>query len=245
MTSEPTTSGLKKTLFLHIQKTGGTSVVNMVRKHYRSLCSHGDCLGHPPSEFRDVEFVSGHFGYSYFEELMKDRYLFTFLRDPIDRIISFYYFCKTRDPKEYEVYQRAHNLVLEDFLYAGLKEKLVKFYIWNNQTWQLACGFCNPKGLWHDDFFSDELLRLAIDHVMTFSRIGITETLEADKKLIAGDLGFDYVASEPYNVNPDRPRKEDISPLALEILHDLTRLDRELYDRIIQARSARISKRMP
>ena len=35
---------------------------------------------------------------------MDKRYSFIFLRNPIERVLSYYYFCKSRDPKEFEIY---------------------------------------------------------------------------------------------------------------------------------------------
>ncbi len=233
-----TAMGLRQAVFLHIQKTGGTSIIGGLRPYYGSLCSHGDCWGRPSAEFWGPDFVSGHVGYSYFEDLIKDRYSFTVLRDPVERIISLYYFCRKRDPQEYEIYQRAHTMSFEEFLNAGFTDKLVKDYIWNNQTWQLACGYEDPKGRCHDDFGEDTLLELAQEHLAAFSRVGTTEALAEDAALIAADLGLkDGVTVKPSNVTPDRPRREDLSPAAREMLQDLTLLDSELCQHAVRFHS--------
>ncbi|MCH7920168.1 MAG: sulfotransferase family 2 domain-containing protein, partial [Planctomycetes bacterium] len=100
-----------RVLFLHIQKTAGSSIVELARDHYdKSVISHGDFGGHKPEDFQDVAFVSGHFGYEFARPLMSDRYSFTFLRDPVDRVLSFYYFCRRMDSNEFEIYSLAQGL---------------------------------------------------------------------------------------------------------------------------------------
>ena len=60
------TSKLKKGLFLHIQKTAGSSLITFARQHYwRNLINHGDFAGHHPDEFKNTKFLSGHFGYNF------------------------------------------------------------------------------------------------------------------------------------------------------------------------------------
>jgi len=82
-------------LFLHIQKTAGTSIVDWVRPFYGSenFVSHGDYLngrtddelekivnarGKAPRDFKDFPFVSGHFGFDFARQIMDKRFSFTF-----------------------------------------------------------------------------------------------------------------------------------------------------------------------
>ena len=94
-------SSPKPALFLHIQKTAGSSIVDLARQAYGSdeVVSHGDFFLQPaPSsldalvdakgdgsrEFADHAFISGHFGFGFAQPMMQGRYSFTFLRDPIE-----------------------------------------------------------------------------------------------------------------------------------------------------------------
>ena len=109
---------MRRVLFLHIQKTAGTSVQEMARIAYGSdrVVSHGDFVSLGVEGCRSYDFVSGHFGFAFARPLMEGRYCFTFLRDPIDRIISLYEFCKTRDPLEFPIYAIAQRTDLVGFL---------------------------------------------------------------------------------------------------------------------------------
>ena len=74
---------------------------------------HGDYQGRKPEEFQDVSFVSGHFGYEFAHQLMEGRFMFTFLRDPIKRVLSLYFYCKKLNPDELEIYKLAQELSLK------------------------------------------------------------------------------------------------------------------------------------
>jgi len=218
-------------LFLHIQKTAGSSIVKLAKDHYgESLISHGDFVGHRPEEFKNIAFVSGHFGYKYAKSLMESRYFFTFLRDPAERILSFYYYNRTRDIDEFPMTRIAHELDLEQFLKAGLVDPFVKSRIWNNQTWQLAHGFEHGTDRYASTFEEQELLDLAISHIEKFSHVGFTETFEYDKEIIFSALGLHESKKEVcVNKTGIRLMATDLSPVESMLLEELTALDRLLY----------------
>lgn len=219
-------------LFLHIQKTAGSSLVHLARQFYGdSMTSHGDCWKHSPEDLQDVAFVSGHIGFDYARRLMSNRFAFTFLRDPIDRVLSMYYFCRTRDPAEFMIYRRASELGLEEFLHAGFTDPWVKKNIWNNQVWQLAHGYAHLDGRTIDDFQADTLLALAIEHVQQLSYVGFTERTDHDIPFLLSQLGIPLPATPPkLNTTPNRPKASTLSSYARQMLTRLTELDRELYE---------------
>jgi hypothetical protein len=226
-----TRQGTVPALFLHIQKTAGSSIVHLARQYYgASITSHGDCWGLPPEQFRDIGFVSGHIGYDYARHLMKKRFSFTFLRDPAERILSMYYFCRSRDPTEFDIYRKAHELDLPHFLEAGLSDPFMRMRIWNNQVWQLAHGYTHLDDKTVDDFSENDLLNLAKEHLREFSYVGFTETFDTDAAVIVASLEFPEMKQMPrLNTSPDRPVLTSLSPTIRSLLDELTLLDRELY----------------
>ena len=228
-------SNKKPAIFVHIQKTAGTSIIDLIRQHYQQkyVMSHGDYLAGVDharfkndswideqliSKFHNVSFLSGHFGYDFARLFMPERYSFTFLRDPVERVLSFYYFCRNQDPNEYEIYRLCQQLSLDEFLKKGLEHSEVNAHIWNNQVWQLACGFGNPENRGLSSFGPEELLDRAIKHLDRFSYVGFTETFEEDRDNILKDLDIcppkEKFAS---NANRDRPTSKDLPAIDVEV----------------------------
>lgn len=238
---------LKPAVFMHIQKTAGTTIVELARSAYgdHNVMSHDDYLKGINSctltgevrvdekvlqDFDNIPFLSGHFGYGFAKRYMPGRYSFTFLRDPIERILSFYYFCRGCDPTKFALYQLSQQLTLDEFLQRGLVDPEVKIFIWNNQVWQMACGFgvldtrplCSFEGI--------ELLELASKHIDEFSYVGFAETFEADRDRILRDLGIvPPEARIVLNASLGRPTYNDLPQSTKDLLFELTELDRVLY----------------
>lgn len=218
-------------LFLHIQKTAGTSIVHLARQFYgESLVSHGDYWGQTYEQLRRVRFISGHIGYNFAQHLMDHRFSFTFLRDPGERILSMYYFCRQRNPDEFDIYRKAHEMDLAKFLEAGLSDPCIRMHIWNNQVWQLAHGYTHLDARTVSDFNGTELLSLAKDHLLEFSYVGFTETFESDAAFVLTKLGLPVTKQMPkLNDSPGRPVVATLAPDVRLLLDELTVLDRELY----------------
>ena len=219
-------------LFLHIQKTAGTSVVNTVKKYYgNNFISHLDYHLHKPGEFCDTDFVSGHFGYDYAQQLMKPRYCFTFLRDPAERVLSFYYFCLRSNPEDYEVYKMAQELNIDDFLDLGLDHPKVKPFIWNHQAWQLASGWGNAVRKSISSYDEKDMINSAILHLAEFDHVGFRETFDEDMAIILNGIGIKNVCQvAKTNVGHNRSRIEDLPPSTRDRLRRITVLDQILYD---------------
>lgn len=180
---------------------------------------------------RNVGFISRHIGYHYARPLMSRRYSFTYLRHPGERILSMYYFCRSHDPREFEIYQRAHAMGLVEFLRAGFTDPWVRKNIWNNQVWQLAHGYAHSDKRRIDDFSEAELLQLAKEHLGEFSHVGFTETFAADTAPVLEALVLPPMKTLPTaNAGPARPALADQPAEVRELLDQLTALDRQLIE---------------
>jgi hypothetical protein len=234
------------TLFLHIQKTAGSTLVNIVKESYGvdNVTSHGD-YGLPPKEMsqinsatgvmtqelREKSFISGHFGFDFAQELIGERFSFTFLREPKSRIISLYYFCRTRDPNEYGLYKVANNLSFDNFLSEGLNSPDVKAFIWNNQTWQLAMGFGNKFKKSVNDYSASELFEMAIKNLDLFSYVGFTETFKNDRDFVLKSMNIPVPETNLFvNSGGNRLDISELNSKTLDSLTSLTELDSKLYE---------------
>ena len=228
----------QRVVFLHMAKTAGTSIVHFFRQRLPqgSICSHGDFLSLPGDSNARLEalgqykFVSGHFGYKDVIELLPGAYSFTFLRDPVDRILSFYKFCMHPDmQRQFAVARAARDLGLDGFLDSRLPE--VVEAVDNLQTWQLASSY------WQDDrraleHLSEEgLLELASNHLQELSHVGLTETFDEDLASILVDLDIDATipASKQF-VTADPLSRDSLNPATLNVLLDRVALDYQLLE---------------
>lgn len=239
------TAGQVKALFLHIQKTAGTSIIHLARQYYGSnLTSHGDCWKGRPQDFQDVGFVSGHIGYQFAKPLMQNRFSFTFLRDPVERILSMYYFCRSRNPDEFDIYRRANELDLPDFLEAADWDPCIRKNIWNNQVWQLAHGYAHQDERTITDFSEAEMIGLAKQHLLKFSHVGLMESFDSDSNIVLTALGIPTSHQMPrLNNLPGRPNTAAMSQSVLALLDGLTVLDRQLYAFAVAQRNTSVAKR--
>ena len=228
-------------MFLHIQKTAGTSVVETARNFYKgSVISHGDHQGQSPKAFKKTGFVSGHFGYDYARRLMKSRYSFTFLRDPVERVLSFYYYCRRSDPDEYPVYRLAQEQPLDAFLDMALDHQPVKSYIWNYQAWQLSCGWDNLARHSILTYDPSKMIDEARAHLSKFDYVGFTETFDRDMGVIFKRLGISGAGPLlKTNVSGPRPRVTDLPSSTRNRLRQITELDQILYDYALARRKRR------
>lgn len=223
---------LSSAVFVHIQKTAGSSIVNIAQGYYgKSLISYLDYDGRRPEEFQDVAFVSGHFGYEFARPLMSDRYSFTFLRDPVERVLSLYYFFKKMDSNEFEMYSLAQGLNLEEFIKLSLKNNHLRTVVCNHQAWQLAHGYGHGTDRNYFTFEEQEMQDLAMSHLEKFSYVGFTETFEADRNIILNRLGVPIPKKDiVVNAGGNRPSIQDLPDSIVDLLGKVTRLDQELYD---------------
>jgi len=247
---------MRTAIFMHIQKTAGTTITSLARKHYgmANVISHGDYvniinnlyskdLKDKQNELRtalnDKLFISGHFGYDFCSVFMADRYSFTFLRDPVERILSFYYFCLGRDPAQFSIYKIVQNTSLNSFLKMGLEHNNdVNTHIWNNQLWQLAHGYGHLKNAPPATASPDSIEERAYANVKKFNFVGIVENFQHDRNKILNDLGIplpnDNVRA---NASPKRPTAKDLPQSTRQLLKELTTLEQALYDEIVAKRS--------
>jgi len=212
-------------IFLHIPKTAGTTLLKIINQNYdkRSVCSIYPKPGEKTLEIfkslsearkRKIMFLSGHFLFGIHELLPFPSTYITFLRDPVDRVISFYHFI-LRNPKHY-----LHNKVksrkmgLEEFIQSNITNET-----FNEQT-ALIAG--SKKGV--------NRLEIAKENIRNnFSFIGFTEMFDESLMLLKRTLGWGNVFYTRENVARNRPVKERISGGTAKLIEEKNMRDIELY----------------
>jgi len=213
-------------VFLHMQKAAGTSLCEILPQCLGGpSISHGDYLKYQPHELASFRFIAGHFGYDYLRAIPGRNFTFTFLREPVDRVVSLYYFMQNRDAREYEIYSLAQQISFTEFVRSN--QPLVSTHIDNHQVRQLARGWPYEQLR----ATGEQLLAQAIANLDSLSFFGFQETFESDVMELARRLD---VQIEPQQLpRSNRSQRPDVSELSTDVVESIrrrTELDRRLYE---------------
>lgn len=209
-------------IFLHIPKTGGTTLNSIIDTNYNDYCDNKGIFDYgwqiPLPKYlskvgdkKKLELLRGHLFFGAHKHLPQKKYTYiTILRNPIERVISEYYFIKrwsTDRPlllsiKKKSLYEFVTN---EDF--NGLT--------FNRQTLMLAGNY--------------NLKAAKSNLEKHFSVVGITERFNETLNIIEKKLGWEIDKYEKKNVTKNRPTVEEISNEILDTIRKKNQKDIELH----------------
>jgi hypothetical protein len=147
----------------------------------------------------------------------------TFLRDPVDRVLSHYYRHRPRKQSKREQPGRVSGGKITT---ASLEEALADPPLpeLSNLATRFLCGHPSPMR---------ELPASALDdakaNLREFAFVGIQERFEESIVLLQRTLGLDLVPYLNRHVSVDRPAVEQIPDEQLALIEQCNRLDAELY----------------
>ncbi|MAS33846.1 MAG: hypothetical protein CL610_07560 [Anaerolineaceae bacterium] len=222
------------TIFLHIPKTGGNTLSQILRRlynseHTRSIYSLKDLdtfLNAPLEDRSTVELLEGHFSYGIHDYLPRPSSYITMLRDPVERILSLYYYI-LREPANY-----LHRTVvdqqmsLEAFVNSNLTIEVTNF-----QTRALAGMTLDPDST---QVVGEEALMLAQRRLReNFAVAGVLDKFDESLVLLSDHFGWNLSDSKlsytKGNVSHGRPTRHDISDHIYRAILKTNELDYELY----------------
>ena len=193
------------TFFVHIPKTGGTTLHNFLASHYPNdqICPerHNHLTNLTIRELSAFRLFSGHFDWTSIDLFpVRSRRIVTILRDPTTRLLSMYRFLRAHDPN----YARARNLdlILLANVYtaeAFFMHSSVRASPWFNNGLVNALAGTIGFGRWEraqkaagptETVRYDKLLDLAKARIGLCTAVGLFEAFEQSVQLIASQLGF-------------------------------------------------------
>ncbi len=217
-------------IFLHIPKAGGSTLHRIIEKQYEPstiftipsfYSSKEEFRQAAEFQLKEIKVLKGHMFFGLPDVLPNPSTYITLLRDPVERIISHYYYV-LRTPIHY-LYKdvKSKNMSLKEYVCSGLSGELD-----NGQT-RLIAGFnfsdtAQPA--------SQEMLEVAKQNLKShFAVVGIAE--EFNKTLIILKKGFGW--KMPFyvkeNTTKNRLMKERIPKETLDVIKKHNELDIELY----------------
>lgn len=228
-------------VFLHIPKAAGTTLHTILEKHY-PRASHYSIFEEPARQLQElgarpqkqrekIRLLKGHFAYGAHQHLVGPSTYVTLLRNPVDRVISHYYYVK-RTPRHY-LYQKvtAENMDLAAYITLRLTEEL------DNGQVRLLCGVDRdiPWGACGRDHL-EQAKRNISEH---FAVAGVLERFDESLALMGHKLDWQWT---PYyeNQNITKEKNERLEPSTLNVIRKANEFDLELYEWV----SARLDKEL-
>ncbi|MCA9296884.1 MAG: sulfotransferase family 2 domain-containing protein [Phycisphaerales bacterium] len=253
--SRATTDDAPLLIHLHVPKTAGTTLSRMLRLRLlrwppSHWFDHTTVMGYynvpwlekryalmralPERRQRRVRFFgSHHFGYGVHEHLPSYRSpaYFTFLRDPLERAMSSYYFLR----KEGRV---PDGMSLPDFAHQPTPFRT--FHFDNCQVRFLA----GEHGDVVDVPFgacTTAMLDRACARLDEMFFVGIVEDFDASVCRFADRLGLRSMVYATSQQTKDRPQREDVDPATIDALRAMNELDQRLYDHAMALHRAAVA----
>lgn len=220
----------KQYMFLHIEKTAGTSLVAYLKNvagssYFRKLTSKDRFKYIHPNELTDefkkktlpnLDIVAGHIKHDVVKKFMDDFYIITFLRDPISRVLSFYDYAKevprTADP----ITTKSKDLDIYDFLKFCQDSGDRRFA--NGTTFKLT-----------DNYGVNELSN-AKENLEKIDFIGIQEHFDESLAMLSYENNWKMVLKAPHtNKTKKRNKKDDIPSKVIDKIIEMNQDDIEIY----------------
>jgi hypothetical protein len=225
-------------LFLHIPKCAGTTltedvIMKIFPRRQRLLYYDGDTrsllklLQEMPARRRmRLRCIAGHFAFGVHQLLPGRARYITLLREPVDRVISHFYFVmRTRGHYLYEQVAGG-SISLRDYV-----EKLGNIEMDNGQTRILA-------GIGHGAKFgacTQAMLDVARENLQQhFAAVGISERFDDFLRLVQHRLGWSIPRYKIKNAGSNCPQAQTIDPATRAAIIEHNRLDIELYRHAVE-----------
>lgn len=202
------------TIFVHIPKTGGTTITSAITNNYWA--------SEPNFNYRHIiEKTKKSNSGDIFDLSNINKYsdynIFMMLRHPVDKVISEYYFFKERE-------------VLMKFF--RKKPLIFEEYIMNTQTQNATINFLKGRRLYDIIVPTKTDLKEIIDAIDSIPiHVGIFEDFEASMQFFSNVTNIKWKKEIPIKrMTFKRPDKEDVSEEIKKLILDNNKLDMELYN---------------
>lgn len=237
------------TIFIGVNKTGCSTFQTILEREYgessalqinpnrepRHSVTIDELRSMPEQQKSAYKSFSGHmfFHWNVQEAIGRKANYVTFLRNPVERVISFYFYLMQSPPKEgYAERVQQECKSLEDFVVSG--------YAWNNLHVRYLCSVpCDHFGPLPLD-----ALESAKNNLMNnFREFGLTEKYEESLTLMKNSIGW---RSFPYfriqNVTEENRKRKNISAETIKLIEEYNCEDIELYNFAFDLFNERISR---
>jgi Sulfotransferase family len=242
-----TKGNIMRIYFLHIPKTAGTSVHDiLVKNRGDAVCPHrlyDDLTYAKLYDLNDYNVISGHFGISLMAILPKPIFTFTFLRDPVARTLSHFMHVKRDSNHPYHDY--TSRMSISDFICDPITIPLVYNFQSRYLSFQLT-GFDCVSHFSRDYTKSGELSvtwelmsygmsdrdirEIALKSVFNIDFIGFVDEFDISIRRLSEILKFDNRIASKTNLSPNTNDVAGITSDVKDRILALNLIDLEVYN---------------
>ncbi|MFG0283440.1 MAG: hypothetical protein ACF8R7_03370 [Phycisphaerales bacterium JB039] len=224
-------------------KSGGTTLEGIVRRQYpggKLYRFTGETRNFaafralPEGERASYDLLSGHMYFGMHGWVPEPATYMTMLREPVDRVVSFYYYVKRRPDHYMWNFGFTESMTLRQFLEQGRCIELDNF-----QTRNLGP---EPRRYLGFGLVSDYMRGLALAHLEQMAAVGLTDRFDESLEILRHRFGWQDLAYERMNVTRDRPSLDDIDPATLDLIRQINRHDIAIYRRACQIFEAQLEE---
>lgn len=228
----PVTKGDQAIIFLHLPKCGGTTLNRIIEWEYHPLrifsvdpifflWSFKKVNRWPKDRLAQMQVFKGHMPFGLHRKLPQPATYITFLRDPIDRVISAYYFA--RNYKLHPKHRQVSRMTMEEYVRT-----------WPNHNVQTKLLSGRPyTGDFHAGECDSAMLEAAKENLAThFSLVGLTERFDECLAVLKIIFGWDIAQYADFNVTK-RPRSNNLPSSIVDLIAERNKFDVALYEHVV------------
>lgn len=234
-------------IFVHIPKTAGSTLGTILRKQYtqnRMFATRAMSRSALQEQQRDIVrsieenrilAMSGHMVFGAHRHTDRPFQYITIVREPIDRVISDYYYVRRTPTHDFYDPVVTQDYSLEDYV-----TRQITIYTDNVQTRMLAgVGTDVPIGE-----CTKTMLNTALEHVENhFVVAGLTSRFDESIILMKQMLNWGYPLYMTRNKTRKRPSWQDVSAETRAVIREHNQLDVVLYEHIQEQFQSQIDAR--
>lgn len=224
----------KGLIFLHIPKTAGMTMHQVVSRQYPSDTIYW-VDGHrnredierfmrlPPEQRQHIQCMIGHVGFGLHRYFQQPVDYLTLLRDPVERVISHYFYVK-RSPDNYlHDWVVSRNITLKQYVSSKRVAEL------NNGQTRLLCGMPQMDTIFGHDPLTDAAFEAACRNLESMSCIGLVERFDESLLMFRKILGWGQIFYARANVTRSRAGRDALPEDVLDAIKAHNQYDLELY----------------
>lgn len=218
-------------VFYHLPKSGGTTLNGILRRNYRpeEMVECGpdthafvaEIKTWPVERLAAIRLLQGHFPFGLHEILPRPARCFTLLRDPVERVISYYYHA-CRDQGHY-LYDLIHT---NNWSLPALLDSGVALMMNDGQVRLLSA-------VWGDapfDGVDETMLARATDNLRACAVVGVTEQFDLTLLLLKQTFGWRHINYVRANIGVNRPPSATLGEDTIAAVRRHNQLDIRLYE---------------